>query len=105
MNTRIYMENPKGKKKSRVELGAWRELHYVGITKRVHSTWHTRLCQLTSYTANTHPPFTKSMLKPSSIKKEKLSSTQTLSISQEKTRGILSSSDCLHLHNKEHAYL
>ena len=88
--------------------------------KSVQGKSNTWLRQLPSYTSHAHSSFTNLMLEPSSNKKEKLSFTQTLSISQEKTNGTIFKPIvkmlangllltlllvALHLHNKEHSYL
>jgi len=75
--------------KPRIEFGARKGLHYVVISKKVQDTRHTRLRQLPSYTAHTHPPSTNLTLELSSSKKEKISSTRNTLISQEKTSGTL----------------
>jgi len=102
MNTRIYVKIPNGKK-SLIELGALRGLHYVGISKRVQGTRHTGLHQLSSYTTHTHPP-TFYKLNARALLKGERKTLLKHSISLKTKQAEHSSFGCL-LHNKEHAYL
>jgi len=81
MNTRIYMKNPNGKNHMlSLELEGGFTMSKLA---KGYKTQHTQLCQPPSYTVHTHPLSTNSTLKPSSSKKEKLCSTQTLYLSRE----------------------